>query len=213
MNKKSGLLMLFLTVSCNLFSAPRTVDIAKELADASFIGLVEIQEYYDDNDMILNNFKEDSAKLIHKIKLRILPSDSIFYVSTNKKIKYASYGYIRDPENKGYTGYWPLKGDIVLIITDSLNDVSLFGNKLGNQFLVWSPYLTGSIALFRFKAQTEFTCYDCADYFEIPPPILQRMGCLDKCLFPTKSIPAKFSRFVTGNTQPNFESTPKSRRY
>ena len=191
---KTGFSMIFLLVSLSLFSKPRIIDLVKELKNANFIGLVEIQEYYADKDSILSDVKVDSAKYIRKIKLRAITNDSILYVTTYKsEYLYPLFGYIADHGDGTLTGTWPKQTDTVLVILDNLNNISLFGNKVNDTFLLWSPYLTESLASFRFKESTELLCYNCEDCSDIP---VKRKSCRDKCLLSSKAIPVKFSKFV-----------------
>lgn len=197
MNMRIKIFIFLLMGSCCLFSKPRIIDIARELTSSRFIGLVEIQEYYGEKDSILCNEKEDSSKYIHKIRLKAILNDSTFYTTTYKSENlYPLYGYTADLGDDTYTGSWPKQKDTVLVIVDSLNNISLFGYIIDDTFLIWSPYLTESLASFRFQKSTEFVCHNCEDCFEIPT---KRMSCRDKCLLPTKVIPDKFLRFIKGN--------------
>ncbi len=192
-------IFLFMVSSC-IFSKPRIIDIAKELRSSRFIGLVEIQEYYGEKDFILCDEKVDSLKYIHKIKLKTIISDSTFYTTTYKsEYLYPLYGYMINFGNDTYTGYWPKQKDTVLAIVDSLNNISLFGYIIDDTFLIWSPYLTESLASFRLQESTEFTCYNCEDCSDIP---MGGKSCRDKCLIPLDAIPDKFLRFVRENSIP-----------
>jgi hypothetical protein len=126
------ILTIFVTVSS--YAKPRIVQFDKELKNAKFIGLV-IVEGYDNNGNILFY--------------------SIEYTDTIK-IAFANYkgpdGYkFPDPDRNHWTGYWPFKKDTVLILIDSLYKVSLFAKKIKTNYRFWSPYYTGSIALFEFS--------------------------------------------------------------
>lgn len=184
-------------VSSCLFSKPRIIDIAKELRESRFIGLVEIQEYYGEKDSILCDEKVDSSKYIHKIRLKAILNDSTFYTTTYKSENlYPLYGYTADLGDDTYTGSWAKQKDTVLAIVDSLNNISLFGYIIDNTFLIWSPYLTESLASFRFQKSTEFSCYNCEDCSDVP---MGGKSCRDKCLIPLDAIPDGFLRFIRGN--------------
>jgi hypothetical protein len=81
------------------------------------------------------------------------------------------------------TGFWPLKGDTVLVVVDINGYASLFAKKQNGFYRFWSPYFTGSTASFKF----------------LPPAIklpecderktLDGMDrCWDGCLLPVDSL-------------------------
>ena len=126
-------LAIFATIS--LYAKPRFVQLEKELKNAKFIGLV-IVDGYDNNSNILFHFIEDS--------------DTI-------KIAFVNYkgpdGYkFHNPDTNHWTGDFPFKKDTVLIVIDTSNKVSLFARKLMTDYRFWSPYFTGSLALFEFSS-------------------------------------------------------------
>ena len=54
--------------------------------------------------------------------------------------------------NQLLTGCSPAIGDTVLIVSDSTGSVSLFAEISKEDYRFWSPYFTGSVAYFEYKA-------------------------------------------------------------
>ena len=118
-----------ISTACGLFAKPRTVFLGKELHEATLIELVEIISYTDST-----------------IAFRTIISDKIIIA----KIK----GLILKEQHvvKFRTGYWPSIGEEVLIVVGQNGYISLFADKQGENYRFWSPYYTGSVALFCFKS-------------------------------------------------------------
>lgn len=54
--------------------------------------------------------------------------------------------------NQLLTGCSPEVGDTVLIVSDTTGRVSLFAEIIKDEYRFWSPYFTGSVAFFEYKA-------------------------------------------------------------
>lgn len=103
------------------------------------------------------------------------------------------FGYAADHGDGTLTGTWPQKSDTILVVVDDLNNISLFGNKTDDEFILWPPYLTESLASFRFEESTEPSCHNCMDCSDMP---VKGKSCRDKCLLSSGAIPERFSRFI-----------------
>ena len=143
--KKFQLIAIFFLVVLNLFGRPRFVDMANELKSSRFIGIVEIQEYYTDSYDSSNNNK----RIIQKVKLKTIIGDSIIFATVYRNEQLEPYYKLIYPGREELAGFWPNKDEKVLVIMDSLNNISLFGIKIDDSFRIWSPYITGSTDSFH----------------------------------------------------------------
>jgi len=186
MKKRFQLVLSFLLIVISLFGKSRVVDIVNELKYAQFIGIVEIQEYYvSKNDSIISELGINYANMIQKLRLKTIVGDSIFYSTTSKsEMLIPNYSLIDYQERETYTGYWPNKGDTVLVVIDSLNNISVFGIKIDDYYRIWSPYLTGSTATFRIKEPIKPLSLDDANCYNLP----LGKSCWDGCLLHIEAI-------------------------
>ena len=120
---------LIFLASIATWAKPRFVDLDKELSEATLIKNVEVTGYTETTVLFV-----DAA------------TGEKFEVKTNgdvsSQLKY----------DKNSTGYWPNVGEKVLVVIDTDERVSLFAARVGAHYRFWSPDVTGSIALFQFKA-------------------------------------------------------------
>ena len=152
------LLILILTISmtCGLIAKPRTIYLGRELKNASLIELGEIIGYTDST-----------------IIFKLIVNDTIFNARTN--------GANKVQQTKKYTtGYWPLIGEKVLVVVGQNGYISLFANKQGNNYRFWSPFYTGSTALFCFKSPAT----KLPDNTGLKENLKNYESCWDGCLLP-----------------------------
>lgn len=132
------------------FTRPRFINLNKEIKSSNFVGLVEIMEYLVYKD---NTGESDNYKNIKSVKMRIISNDSLILANTKKSEYILSLLLFVDYSQKySYTGFWPNTGDTVLVVIDSLDIVSTFGVNEGEYYRIWSPYETGSSAIFDLSS-------------------------------------------------------------
>ena len=192
MKKHQFLIIVLLAMSLLSSGRPRHINVIKEIKTAKFIGFVEVQNYSFYKKATNEKQPNDNClAMINKIQVRDIINDSTFSsVTLNEEGVIPSYKLI-DYEQLYYTGNWPNLGDTVLIIIDSSNIVSVFGVKYRNKFRIWSPYLTGSLAIFEIvEPLVEPLSLVSDDFFcGYPAPHGgHHMICSDGCLLTTKNI-------------------------
>ncbi len=128
------MIKLTLTLSALIISIttycvkPRSVYLDKELSNALLVEYVEITNYTDST-----------------IEFVTLDSNQVMTAKSNGAV---AQGELFDSHT---TGYWPKKGDQVLIVVGQSGYVSLFAAIQNDHYRFWSPGFTGSTALFYFK--------------------------------------------------------------
>lgn len=114
----------------NVSVKPRFIDIEKELEQAPIVTEVVITAYTDST-------------------VAYTPVAALFSPGTLRFKK--SYPMPKEP-NQLLTGCSPALGDTVLIVSDTTGRVSLFAEIIKDDYRFWSPYFTGSVAYFEYKA-------------------------------------------------------------
>lgn len=154
--------MVILMASFNQ-AKPRTVDLEKELNEASVICLAELMAYTDSTLL----FKTENTQTTFSAK---------------------TYGKITPTGQTGdryFTATWPLMGEKLLVVINHTGYISLFAKRIGNNYRFWSPAFTGSIALFTFNEPA--TCLP--DEHGIDNQTNQaRLTCWDGCIMPVSEI-------------------------
>lgn len=121
-------LIVLVLVTTVLNAKPRSVYLDKELKEASLTEYVEILNYTDTT-----------------IVFKTIDGNKILTAKTRGAI-------IQGQQfDKHTTGYWPPKGEKVLIVVGQSGFVSLFADKQKDSYRFWSPGFTGSTAMFYFK--------------------------------------------------------------
>jgi hypothetical protein len=128
MKKYIMTLAVVITSITGFYAKPRSVYLDKELSSASMVEYVEITNYTDST-----------------IEFVTLDSNQVMTAKSNGAV---TQGELFD---KHTTGYWPIKGDQVLIVVGPSGYVSLFATIQNDHYRFWSPGFTGSTALFHFK--------------------------------------------------------------
>jgi hypothetical protein len=130
---KYCLLFILSHYGTNQMAKPRVVSLDYELAHSTFTGLVIVNDY-------------DSNGNIKFSSLEFKDTTNIAFVDAN----FTDRNFYSNPK-LFLTASLPSKGDTVLIVLDSTKDVSLFAKQTGNYYRFWSPWITGSEALFSFS--------------------------------------------------------------
>ena len=204
MNKLKYLSLIFVIVlsSYNSNTKSRTVFLDKELKEAMYIDYVEIVNYSDSSIQ----FKEIVGfKGYHSMKWfntqnfeRKTENPSAILSAKLLDGIDSDFGF-----KKHTTGYFPRKGEKVLIVITENNHVSLFAAAKNDQFRFWSPFFTESMALFYFKTP--------ASKLKGENTISNKFGdyetCWDGCLLPKNKL-LTYGHF---NNYQEFTGTPKSR--
>jgi hypothetical protein len=142
-------LLLILFMVCKGHAKPRTVYLDKELKGAMYFDYVEVLNYTDSTII----FKEIDGFQSYNSN-DWFDSDNFKLSARNDTVLYAAKlkGGLNDLDVKKYTtGYLPKKGEKILIVINKENQVSLFANLEDGTYRFWSPYYTGSSALFCFN--------------------------------------------------------------
>ena len=177
--KHISLFILTIFATIGLYAKPRFVQFNKELKNAKFIGLVVVDGYNNTGNI-----------LFHSIEYKDTTKTALAYYNGPDGYKFP------DPDTNHWTACWPFKKDTVLILIDSLNKVSLFAKKIKTDFRFWSPYYTGSVALFEFSnpATKLTTEKGLGNYGKLD-------SCWDGCLLPINQLfPASGKTFPHAGT-------------
>jgi len=129
-------LILILYVFINDPLKGREVFLDNELRDARFKGLVKIIDYKNETVTFHSADNKDSVKIAttRTINVRIEP-----------KLK---------DNQKPSTGYWPQVGQIIYIVIDKENSVSLFAMSDNDDYRFWNPYNLFNGTIFIFSPPT-----------------------------------------------------------
>lgn len=152
MNKLKYLLLFFLAVlgSFSAWCKPRSVYLDKELKDALYINYVQIERYTDSTVLFseLGSYQGYySYEWFDTENFALQARNEITLLSANIFIGNG----MSQSFNKHTTGYVPELHEKVLIVIDKKGDVSLFAHLQDEMFRFWSPFYTGSLAMFHFK--------------------------------------------------------------
>lgn len=169
-------LIKFVIVSLSVHGVdakPRVVVLEKELINAAFVGLVVVDSYSNDGNI-----------LFHSLEY----TDTLKKAFVNHK---GPDGYkFPNPGANYWTAYLPFKMDTVLIVVDKEKSVSLFARKINANYRFWSPYFTGSIALFYFSNQAR----KLPDQKERKTSLVNLGSCWDGCLLPIEKLSSYFNK-------------------
>lgn len=114
----------------NVSVKPRFINIERELKQAPIVTEVIISSYTDTTIVyrpLTNNFSAGALRFKQSYPM---PKQA----------------------NQLLTGCSPAVGDTVLIVSDTTGRVSLFAEIIKDDYRFWSPYFTGSVAYFEYKA-------------------------------------------------------------
>lgn len=125
--------LIVLALTTGLFSKSREVDLTDELRNASFKGLVRIENYK--GNMVLFRPVDNL--------------DTLMTATTGDTEPRVEEKAI--PSRKMLTGRWASIGDQVLIVIDRNGNVSLFAFDIGDDYRFWNPYNMFDGTLFRFS--------------------------------------------------------------
>ncbi|UPT67574.1 MAG: hypothetical protein M0D57_02555 [Sphingobacteriales bacterium JAD_PAG50586_3] len=109
---------------------PRFIDIEKELNRAPIVAEVVIASYGDSTVNYTPLTDSFSPGALRMRKTFAMPKEA----------------------NQLLTGCSPNVGDTVLIVSDTTGRVTLFAEIIKDEYRFWSPYFTGSVAFFEYKA-------------------------------------------------------------
>jgi hypothetical protein len=135
---KLTILTYCLLLTTTTFARPRGVLLDDELRYAKFVGTVVIDNYDGKGGIYFHS--TDYKDTISKAFGNFYGTDGLIW---------------SNPVKTELTTCTPFKKDTVLIVIDTNNRVSLFAKILADKYRFWSPYFTGSLALFRFSYPAE----------------------------------------------------------
>jgi hypothetical protein len=61
------------------------------------------------------------------------------------------YKFPYPKEENYWTENYPFIGDTVFIVINGYNRINIFGKRIGNDYRLWSPLMSGSIAIFEYE--------------------------------------------------------------
>lgn len=140
------------------FVKPRFVDMEEELQNADFVGEVLVRSY--------------GEKYMYYS--RLATPTVIDSTVSNHVIAYANY------TDGDLTNTWPNANDVVLMVASEY--VSLFAEVQKDDYRFWSPYFTGSVAMFSFKAPFRKLPTEDEDTWG------DKKGCWDGCLLKKEEL-------------------------
>jgi hypothetical protein len=195
-------LLAILLAVFNVDAKPRSIDLAKELKEAMYFDYVEISGYTDSTILYTAIDGYDgyySSEWFETENFRLKArKESFFYTS-----KFYQNKSVSTDDDKYTTGYSPIIGEKTLIVINNQNQVSLFANLDNGIYQFWSPFITGSIALFSF----EKPAYQLENSDGIGKTSEGNQTCWDGCLLSKKDLLTYAHqnqiRTLTGRTQMN----------
>jgi hypothetical protein len=147
------ILTLFLLSSYSAESKWRSIALEEELKSAQFVGEIVFLGYDTAQVPYYNPVFWAPDYKIQQDTNKVWDLDSIFYLdlSCQKQKKAATIKnlamhipyYTKEDvlrEDYFHIGFWPKIGDTCILILDSLNRVSFFGEILKEDFRFWDPY-------------------------------------------------------------------------
>lgn len=148
------------------FARPRFVNLDYELSYAKFVGLVAVNDFD-----TLGNIKFTSIEYNDTI--------SFAYVGA----EFSDRAMFSRPD-LFLTASLPSIGDTVLVVIDSLGKVSLFAKQIEIYYRFWSPWITGSLALFSFSSPA----LPVDKKWESEPVSKRYHECWDGCFLPKEYL-------------------------
>jgi hypothetical protein len=128
---------------------PSVVDLNKEILDAAYADFVEIKGYIGDSIILFTPVEGYEG---YRGTEWIRDDSAIFRPFDRNKEHRARVKYFPAEKNMvSLTGYWPKKGEKVLIVIDKRGPVSLFAYQQGNNYRFWSPWYPLGNVIFKFR--------------------------------------------------------------
>ena len=177
------LLFSIFCISNKSMAKPRTVFLDKELKEAIYFDYVEVIDYTDTSLLFREVEGHDGFYSPAWLRTQNFTLNARHQAVVLSAKTHSGQGF-----NKGFdkftTGYWPQKGEKVLIVINKENRVSLFARKIADKYRFWSPFVTGSIALFYYKAPA----LKLKDHHGLSDNSGDYRSCWDGCLLPVKKL-------------------------
>ncbi|HEX2627490.1 MAG TPA: hypothetical protein VHM26_00710 [Chitinophagaceae bacterium] len=156
---------------------PVTIILKEKLLEASYIDYVEVTGYTDSTIL----FKPvDNVQGFYSLEWS--QDDNGIYKPFSKdgihSARATRFKRTKD-QYPWLMGYWPEKGENVLIVVNERSEgVSLFAYKEGKDYRFWSPYWGASICIFRFEKPARI----------LPGNAISDSASWDGCLLPVDSL-------------------------
>ena len=132
---KSIIITLFVLCSLTLNAKPIRIVVSDLIGSAKYIGEVIIIKFDGQGKVYFKTTKQN---------------DKIKSAYCGKKVN-NGYNFPYRQEDNYWTENIPFIGDTVLIIIDANERIKVYGKKVNNDYRLWSPLMSGSIALFDFE--------------------------------------------------------------
>lgn len=158
------IILILLTGTNEIKAKPLLVVVEDLIGSSKFAGQVVITGY-NSNDKIL--FKSTDYK------------DTISVAIVGEQMSFIDFFFSLRFNN--WTGYYPRIGDSVFIVIDENDLVRIFGKKIKNDYRLWSPLLTLSIAIFEYSEPLKPI-----DSSRVMVSLVNTVSCWDGCLMPIK---------------------------
>ena len=187
---------IFLLFQLHSFGRPIRIVVSDLLGSAKYIDEVVITKYDGKGKVYFQSLKY---------------KDTINNASCGRQITNGWNFPYRQEENN-WTENQPFIGDTVLVIIDGYDRVKIYGKRIKNDFRLWSPLMSGSLAHFNFespiKPVEKTKILNNSD-------TNKTMACWDGCLIPVdkldlliKNYKANFSKKVNSINLTQFKGNP-----
>lgn len=134
-----------LLLSTNGQSKPRLVDLPEEALSAHTVAIVHVHAY--DDSLLRCTREPDSAHVSFKYPVARENQISLNPIRANLDSLLTTGEHL--------TASYPPVGAKVVVIADSGGEVSLFAGHAANGWRFWSPWVTFSVAMFRYSPPTK----------------------------------------------------------
>jgi hypothetical protein len=167
-------LLFILTGTFELKAKPLRIVVEDVIGSSNFAGQVVIIGY-DGKGQI--SFKSTDYK------------DTISVAKVGRQLD-NGYDFPYKPTDNCWTENYPYIGDTVFIVVNCNDFITIFGKQVKNDYRLWSPLMTGSIAIFEFSEPLKPI-----DSTMVLGTQGQTKSCWDGCLIPinlTKSLVSEY---------------------
>jgi hypothetical protein len=129
-------ILLLWTVTNNLSARPLRIVVEDVIGSSKFAGEVVIIGYDGKGQM---SFKSTEYR------------DTISVAKIGRQLD-NGFDFTYNPTDNYWTENYPHIGDTVFIVVNEHDLISIFGKRVQNDYRLWSPLMTGSIAIFDYSA-------------------------------------------------------------
>ena len=161
--------IICILVQIQAFGKPIRIIVSDLLGSAKYI-----------DEVVITNYDGKGKIYFQSLKYK----DTINNASCGRLIK-NGWNFPYKKQNNYWTENQPFIGDKVLIVIDRNDRVKVYGKKVNMDYRLWSPLISGSIAMFDFEKPLK--PIDKSKLLENSNPN-KNMTCWDGCLIPIDQL-------------------------